>query len=95
MKRKEQIQDAAADHRDWVCCGFIDPIADAREESFAEGAEWADEHPKEGMISLDKVCSWIDNVDIGKYLSCLFSGTVNISFLSNDFIRDLKKAMEE
>lgn len=45
MQRKEQIQDAAADHRDWVCCGFIDPVADARQESFVEGAEWADEHP--------------------------------------------------
>lgn len=45
MKRKEQIQDAAADHRDCVCCGFYDPVADARQESFVEGAEWADEHP--------------------------------------------------
>lgn len=95
MQRKEQIQDAAADHRDCICCGFYDPIADAREESFIEGAEWADEYPKEGMVDLEKVCRWIDNVDISKYLSCLFSGTVNISFLSNDFIRDLKKAMEE
>lgn len=45
MKRKEQIQDAAADHRDCVCCGFYDPVADARQDSFVKGAEWADEHP--------------------------------------------------
>lgn len=45
MKRKEQIQDAAADHRDCVCRSFDDPIADAREASFIEGAEWSDEHP--------------------------------------------------
>lgn len=24
-------------------------------------AEWIDEHPKEGMVSLDKVCEWLDN----------------------------------
>lgn len=53
------------------------------------------EEPQETMVSLDKVCSWIDDVDISKYLSCIFSGAVNISFKSNDFIRDLKKSMEE
>jgi hypothetical protein len=53
------------------------------------------EKPQEKMVSLDDVCSWIDDVDISKYLSCIFSGAVNISFKSNDFIRDLKKAMEE
>lgn len=51
------------------------------------------EKPQDKMVSLDKVCSWIDDVDISKYLSCIFSGAVNISFRSNDFIRDLKNAM--
>ena len=55
----------------------------------------ADEESQEKMVSLKKVCSWIDDVDISKYLSCIFSGVVNISFRSDDFIRDLKKAMEE
>lgn len=53
------------------------------------------EEPQEKMVSLEKVCRWIDNVDISKYLSCIFSGAVNISFISDDFIRDLKKAMLE
>jgi hypothetical protein len=47
------------------------------------------------MVSLEKICSWIDDVDISKYLSCIFSGAANISFRSDDFIRDLKKVMEE
>jgi hypothetical protein len=62
-------------------------------DSMIEGL--VEEKPQETMVSLDKVCSWIDDVDISKYLSCIFSGAVNISFKSNDFIRDLKKSMEE
>lgn len=54
MTREEQIQDAAADHRDCVCCGFYDPIADVREESFIEGAEWADEHPNSNSVYTKK-----------------------------------------
>lgn len=54
MDRKEQIQDAAAEHRDCVCCGFYDPVADAREESFIEGAEWSDEHPDTKRIYTKK-----------------------------------------
>lgn len=54
-----------------------------------------EEGPQEKMVSLEKVCSWINDVDISKYLSCIFSGAVNISFISDNFIRDLKKTMEE
>lgn len=50
MPREEQIQDAAADHKDCVCCGFDDPIADAQEESFIEGAKWADSNPNPEII---------------------------------------------
>lgn len=88
MTREEIIKKAAAEHRDIVCCGFDDPIADAQEESFIEGAEW--EHKR----LVEKACEWIDDVDISKYLSCIFSGAVNISFISDGFIRDFKKAME-
>ena len=50
MAREDIIKTAAADHRDCVCCSFYDPIADAQEESFIEGAEWADEHPNPNTI---------------------------------------------
>lgn len=77
MKRKEQIQNAAADHRDWVCCGFIDPIADAREASFIEGAEWADK------TMIDKACKWLrSNVIIPK---------LGITFNENDFRKAMEK----
>lgn len=55
MTREDEIRSAASDHRDWVCCGFIDFVADARSDSFSEGAEWADKHPRKGLISIDKV----------------------------------------
>lgn len=50
MTRKEIIKEAAAEHRDCVCCGFYDPIADAQEASFITGAEWADSNPNPEII---------------------------------------------
>ena len=29
------------------------------EKAFQAGAKWADENPKEGLVSIDKVCEWI------------------------------------
>ena len=28
--------------------------------AFMQGAEWVDENPKEGLVSIDKVCKWIE-----------------------------------
>ena len=55
MIREEIIKDAAADHRDTVCCGFDDPIADAQEASFLVGAEW--EHKR----LIEKAWEWLWN----------------------------------
>ena len=27
---------------------------------FCEGAKWADEHPKKGLVRLDKVCTYLE-----------------------------------
>ncbi len=32
------------------------PIDSLEANSIREGIEWSDEHPKRGMVSLDKVC---------------------------------------
>ncbi len=29
-------------------------------ESFVLGAEWADEHPQEGLVNIDDVCSYLE-----------------------------------
>ena len=56
MTLKEIIKDAAAEHRDTVCCGFDDPIADAQEASFIVGAEW--EHKR----LVEKACQYLQKV---------------------------------
>lgn len=61
MTREEIIKEAAADHRDIVCCGFYDPMADAQEKSFIEGAEWADRNPKFSKQEfIEKVRNWLE-----------------------------------
>ncbi len=30
-------------------------------EAFVQGAAWADEHPKRGMVDIEEVCSYIAN----------------------------------
>ena len=91
MSREEIIKEAAADHWSCVCCGFDDPIADAREESFIEGAEWADEHPKKGLVSLDKVCEWIDENILKAYIHL----EEDEIFYSDDLIGRLRKDVEK
>ena len=91
MTREEQRKEAAAEHRDCVCCGFYDPIADDKEASFIEGAEWADEHPKEGLVSLDRVCEWIDENILKAYIHL----EEDEIFYSDDLIGRLRKDVEE
>ena len=84
MNRKEQILDKAADHRDYVCCGFIDPVADEREESFAEGAEWADK------TMIEKACKWLSD-NKNNYIIDIEGETL----IDDQIITDFRKAMEE
>ena len=95
MSREEIIKEAAADHWSCVCCGFDDPIADAKEESFIEGAEWADEHPKEGLVSLDKACEWLWN----EIYERIDDSNIRESLYDDNYRADLvvafREAMEE
>ena len=57
--------------------------------------EWADEHPKKGMVSLDKVCDklfdilFVEDIDGQKKVGTwLYEDVV-------DFVNDVRKAMEE
>ena len=49
-------------------------------DTFEAGAEWADEHPKEGMISLDKVVKYLEQYHTG--------------VRGKEFIEDFINAME-
>jgi hypothetical protein len=83
MTRKKIIKEAAADHRDCVCCGFDDPIADAQEASFIVGAEW--EHKR----LVEKACEWLRK---NTTWECNFYGGNNPN---KNKIEEFRKAMEE
>lgn len=57
MTREEEIRKAAS--------SYIQSDAVAPEEmylafgDFINGAKWADEHPKKGLVGIDRVCEWI------------------------------------
>lgn len=63
---------------------------------FLEGAEWADQHPREGLWDAEKACQIIHEVinsdTIGQYL--IFDDE-NIDFDSELFFDDLLRAMED
>ena len=65
MTREEQIIKEASEYADdsnniaewgdgWEDYNDFDQVFDA----FKNGAKWADEHPKEGLVSIDKACEW-------------------------------------
>ena len=82
MDRNEQIQRAAKEYDLW----------EAGQQLFIVGAEWADEHPREGLWDKEKVIKWLEN-NLAKETSVLYSGIININF--NNVITQLCKAMEE
>ena len=60
-----------------------------------EAVKWANENPKEGLVSLDKVCEWLENdCDIKDYLGGIFSGPCSINFDWEKLSDNLRKAME-
>ena len=70
--------------------------------TFIDGAKWADEYPKKGMVSLEKVEEWLyknfyesyNLNDYGKY--DLDEPYITSSFNTiNEMFDDLRKTMEE
>ena len=62
MTREEQIEKAEIKYFDETRFDGCDNVGEAaKTAAFIAGAKWADEHPKGGLVSLDKVCEWLDN----------------------------------
>ena len=79
MTRKEEINKSIPD----VCAGRVQAIF------YVWGAEWADEHPKKGLVDIDKVCEYLKSLKFQEY-----SGTP-LERLINDFeIKELRKHFE-
>ena len=94
MTREEEIKQAGIEYTIStrpMCIGggafseLIDELN--RCKPFEEGAKWADENPKEGMISIESACKWLDSVNSDDYMD---SGI----FQMWNLIQDFKKAMK-
>ena len=104
MTREEQILNEAIDYSynednfiEYDDCGDTCDDKDFIQRAFEEGAKWADEHPKEGMVSLDKVCEYLDNVlyEVVSGVSSLPDVMSIENTTMEDFIKNFRKAMEE
>jgi hypothetical protein len=87
MTREEIRVDAATNYGYAVAGGCLErPIIS---NAFLKGAEWADEHPMKGMVSIDDVCEWLYNHTHkhpdSEYLNMFF----------NVLIDDFRKTMEK
>ena len=91
MTREEQILSEAIDYSfiednyiEYDDCGDICDDKDFIQQAFIEGAQWADENPKKGLVDIDRVCEWLDD---------------HLDDYGHDYydylIADLRKAMEE
>lgn len=59
-------------------------------------AEWVDEHPKAGMVSLDKACEWLqENVNKYSYVMEVEDSKYMKVHFTDSLIVDFRKAMEE
>ena len=50
-------------------------------EGYIAGAQWADLHPRKGLVDIEKACEWLKNTEIGTFPYKL--------------IEEFRKAMEE
>lgn len=67
-------------------CDYIGQ--EAKREAFIAGAKWADEHPKDGMVSLDKVEKYLrENIILYVWATDLDK--------REEWFRDFRKVMEE
>jgi len=63
---------------------------------FEQGAKWADEHPRKGLVDIDKMCEWLyKNMDAYACPIKAHGSTTWFAYVNPDIIKDFKKAMEE
>ena len=93
MTRDEQIKQAGKEHSYEI----VSVRPNLTKDSFIAGAKWADENPKDGMVSLDKVCEWLENEceNKGEYIGGIFGGPCSIRIMFENISKDLRKAMDE
>ena len=94
MKREEQIEQKAKElgqkyfpdeNNIWARPNYE---AQYVESACKEMIGWADEHPRKGLIDIDKVCECLERFNIGYY-------QIREDVFSKDLITDFRKFLEE
>jgi len=65
-----------------------------RAACFERGVDWADRHPRQGLVDIDKACAWLAENFIGECGYIAAEGTY-ISFNTKPAVEAFRKAMEE
>ena len=82
MTREEQINEYLKERNI--------PVDSLEANSIKEGIDWADEHPKGGLVSIDKVCKYLESLTYQDY-----DGAPLERYVSDYIINNLRKTMEE
>lgn len=104
MTRKEEREQASVEYqmskRPMALGGdaFADMVYKINiNPSFIAGAEWADEHPREGLISINKVVDWLrDNFHSYEIADTGYGHIESLNFMDmgmmiEDFLETMKK----
>ena len=101
MNREEQIKFHAGSTRDGLIANYV-PTEQAimYEDGFVDGAKWADENPKEGLVSIDKVYEYLNKNIFQSYTynagNKIGNLIVNNKFTNKeDFLKAFRETMEE
>ena len=82
-REQERIQ-AANDY----LCGDKSYAASLESKGFIKGAEWSDEHPRKGLVDIEKVKEFLSSVDLNFYREW------EDKFNTDELIVDLEKYLE-
>ena len=82
MNREEEIGTASFEY---ICRNDVINNEHIASISFTDGAIWADEHPRKGLVDIEKPCEWLGPIfeDFAGY------------YCGQDLLNSFRKAMEE
>mgnify|MGYP003302812853 CR=1 FL=1 len=59
--REEKIKQRAKEIQEELYDGFYSGHIEGYQRAFIEGVQWADNHPRKGLVDIEKVCDWLRN----------------------------------
>ena len=92
MNREEE-RNMIAHEIAWQHTKHYDPLLSKEswcEMAAREAIDWADEHPKKGLVDIEKVCDYLKNLGYQRY-----PGAPMERIIDDDELENLINAMEE